>query len=156
MVRPSSHSVKLELAAEAARKFGTLKIKVTGDSMLPSVWPGDVLTVVRQPLARFRPGDIALAARRRPGGAHHAMEFVAHRVVRRHGRQLITRGDSLRHFDAPWDEDEIVGRVAAVTRVGAPVDAALTPGRKLTAWVLRRSEFSARVMLRLTRLGVQR
>jgi signal peptidase I len=144
-------SVQLELAAEAARKFGKLKIKVTGDSMLPAVWPGDVLTVVRQPLARFRPGDIVLTARRRAGGSPQAPEFVAHRVVRRHGRHLITRGDSLSRPDEPWEEHEILGRVATVTRNGRGIDPKLTAGRRVAAWVLRRSEISVRLLLRLGR-----
>jgi signal peptidase I len=152
---PSGDSVKLELAAETARKFGKIRIQVTGDSMLPAVWPGDVLTVVRQPLARFRPGDIVLAARRRPGSPPHALEFVAHRVVRKDVRKqvphLITRGDSLAHPDAPWEEHEILGRVAAVTRNGRRIDPALTPGRRIAAWVLRRSEVSVRVLLRFNR-----
>jgi signal peptidase I len=151
----SGDSIKLELAAEAARRFGKLKIKVTGDSMLPAVWPGDLLTVVRQPLASFRPGDIVLAARRgsedSSGRPHRTSEFVAHRVVRKHGRHLITRGDSLPRPDAPWDEHEILGRVASVTRNGRRIDPALTSGHRLAAWVLRRSEFSARVLLRLGR-----
>ncbi|HXP85588.1 MAG TPA: S24/S26 family peptidase [Bryobacteraceae bacterium] len=155
----SGDSVKLELAAETARKFGTIKIKVTGDSMLPSVWPGDVLTVVRQPLARFRPGDLVLAARHRAGDPPHALEFVAHRVVRKEVRKdvprqspcLITRGDSLAHPDAPWEEHEILGRVAAVTRNGRRIDPSLTPARRMAAWVLRRSEVSVRVLLRFNR-----
>lgn len=141
----------LELAAETARKFGKLKIKVTGDSMLPAVWPGDVLTVLRQPLARFRPGDIVLAARRAAGNSRSELEFVAHRVLRRQGDHLLTRGDSLSHHDPPLSEPEILGRVVSVTREGRPIDPSLTPGRRLTAWILRRSAFSVRVLRRLNR-----
>lgn len=149
----SSTLIKLELAAETARKFGKIKIKVTGDSMLPAVWPGDVLTVVRQPLARFRPGDIVLAAR--PGRLPGTLYFVAHRVVRkdlrRQGPRLITRGDSLPHLDPPIEEHEILGCVTALTRNGRPIDPSLTPARRLTAWVLRRSHFSVRLLLKLHR-----
>ena len=37
-----------ELLVEVARNFGEIRFKATGDSMLPSVWPGDLLTVRRQ------------------------------------------------------------------------------------------------------------
>ena len=39
---------KHDLAAEVLRQFGEVRLKVTGASMLPSVWPGDVLTVRRR------------------------------------------------------------------------------------------------------------
>ena len=37
-----------DLDAQVIRQFGELRLKVTGASMLPSVWPGDVLTVRRR------------------------------------------------------------------------------------------------------------
>src|SRR5881296_212323 len=88
-----------ELLAEVARKFGEIRFKATGDSMLPSVWPGDLLTVRRQNFSEFRSGQIVLYERaaggRWPATGEHA-QFVAHRIVDfsggRSGRQLITRG----------------------------------------------------------------
>ena len=147
-------SVQRELAAETARRFGALKIKVTGDSMLPALRPGDVLTVVRQPIGGFRPGDIVLGARPSPD-APGAPEFVAHRVVRKPELtgvpRLITRGDSLPQNDSPLLEHEILGRVTAVTRRGRRIDPRLTLRRRLAACVLRRSAFSSRMLLRLNR-----
>src|SRR5437879_8061484 len=98
-----------ELLAEVARKFGEIRFKATGDSMLPSVWPGDLLTVRRQSFSEFRNGEIVLYEREagentltRPfGPASPRGDFVAHRIVGRRGGKLITRGDSLRRNDAP-------------------------------------------------------
>ena len=47
-----------ELLAEVARKFVEIRFKATGDSMLPSVWPGDLLTVRRQSFSEFQSGEI--------------------------------------------------------------------------------------------------
>src|SRR5437016_14497567 len=88
-----------ELLAEVARNFGEVRFKATGDSMLPSVWPGDVLTVRRQSFSELRVGQIVLCSR---GG-----QLMAHRIVNRNRRPLITRGDSLRRNDAPVDESQI-------------------------------------------------
>ena len=44
-VMSESHAVKCELAAEVLRSSGRLRLQVTGWSMLPSIWPGDTLTV---------------------------------------------------------------------------------------------------------------
>src|SRR5438552_7707417 len=100
-----------ELLAEVARKFGEIRFKATGDSMLPSVWPGDLLTVRRQRFSEFRSGQIVLYERV-AGGQAEAAQFVAHRIVDFSGdfsgRQLITRGDSMLRNDAPVHEDRIL------------------------------------------------
>ena len=149
-----------ELLAEVARKFGEIRFKATGDSMLPSVWPGDLLTVRRQNFSEFRNGEIVLYEREaaentltRPYGpaSPGGRGFVAHRIVRRNGRQLITRGDSLRRNDAPVEEDQVLGRVVCVTRNGRHIGLEFTRRRRIVAWVLRQSDLAGRVFLRFTR-----
>ena len=146
-----------ELLAEVARKFGEIRFKATGDSMLPSVWPGDLLTVRRQSFSEFQSGDIVLYEREagentltRPYGpaSPGGRGFVAHRIVRRNGRQLITRGDSLRRNDAPVDEEQVLGRVVSISRNGRAISPDFTPRRRMAACVLRRSDFAGRVLLR--------
>src|SRR5439155_724450 len=66
--------------------------------------------------------------------------FVAHRIVGRRGRQLITRGDSLRRNDAPVHEEQVLGRVVCVTRNGRHIGLEFTRKRRMAAWVLRRSD----------------
>jgi hypothetical protein len=131
--------IKHELLAEVARSFGEVHFKATGDSMLPSVWPGDVLTVRRQSFSEFRPGQIVLYDR--------GQGLVAHRMVDRSGGQLITRGDSLRRNDVPVHEDQILGRVVSIARNGRPIGADFTRGRRIAAWLLRRSDLAGRVLL---------
>jgi len=41
------HALKCELAAEVLRSTGTLTLQVTGWSMLPSMFSGDMLTIQR-------------------------------------------------------------------------------------------------------------
>lgn len=59
----SRAAVKCDLAAAVIRSSGELRLKVTGSSMLPSIWPGDILTIRRQNLDQIRPGEIVLVAR---------------------------------------------------------------------------------------------
>src|SRR5947199_10844125 len=105
-----------ELLARVARKFGAIRFKSTGDSMLPSVWPGDLLTVRRQSFSEFQSGEIVLYEREagentltRSYGpdSPKGRGFVAHRIVRRNGRQLIMRGDSVRQRAAPCHEEQV-------------------------------------------------
>src|ERR1039458_9326454 len=73
--RDARATVACELAAEVLRSSGSLRLRAIGASMLPAIWPGDVLTVQRRDAENAQPGDIVLFAR---GGA-----LVAHRVVER-------------------------------------------------------------------------
>ena len=82
------HSVKCELAGEILRSSGTLRLKVTGWSMLPSVLPGDTLVVKPAKGDSVSRGDIVLFGRNR--------RLFAHRVVERvQSSQILTRGDSM-------------------------------------------------------------
>ena len=65
--------VGCELAAEVLRSSGELRLRVNGSSMLPAVWPGDLLLVSSREATEAQPGDIVLFKRK--GG------LVAHRVV---------------------------------------------------------------------------
>ena len=54
---------KLGLAAELLRGGGTVHLKAWGTSMLPSVWPGDLLTIQSAADDEVVPGDIVLVLR---------------------------------------------------------------------------------------------
>lgn len=62
------------LAAEVLLKYGKLRFRAHGVSMLPTVWPGDVLSVTSLGSSTLLPGEIVLY--RRQG------TLVAHRLVR--------------------------------------------------------------------------
>ncbi len=141
-------AAKCDLVAEVARTFGEVRLKVTGTSMLPAVWPGDILTVRRRRIAELGPGEIVLCSRNR--------QLVAHRIVGKCGAVLTTRGDSLAHNDPPVREEEVLGQVVSIVRDGVRDGRKLDPRpvlwRRAGAWILCRSDFSTRVLLRLSRL----
>ena len=131
-----------DLIAEVVRQFGEVRLKATGTSMLPSIWPGDILTVRRRSAAELLPGQIVLGYR------DH--QFVAHRLVAKSGGSLITRGDSLPYHDRPFLEGEVLGQVVSILRDGRLVDP--SPWwRRAGSWILRHSELCARILLRLRR-----
>ena len=105
------HAAKCELFARTLRLWGEARLHVTGTSMVPAIWPGDVLVVRRERCARMQVGDIAVYLR--------AGRLFVHRVVQviEHQDQcwLVTRGDSLQDDDPPVSESEFLGRVAAVS-----------------------------------------
>ena len=138
-------AVKRDLVAEVARDFGEVRLKVTGTSMLPAVWPDDVLTVRRRCATELLPGHIVLCYRNQG--------FVAHRLVRNQGDCLVTRGDALPYEDRPFRDDEVLGEVVSIVRYGRSVDPSPAWWHGTGAWILRHSELCTRMLLRLRRLA---
>jgi signal peptidase len=90
-----------------------LRFQARGRSMYPLVKDGDIL-IVRPPGDReVNIGEVIFF--RRPDGPP-----VAHRVIKiidkTGGKLLVTRGDSLRYYDAPVSPDNVLGRVIRVER----------------------------------------
>jgi signal peptidase len=143
-------ALRLELAVEVARTFGSLRLRVTGTSMMPAVQPGDLLSIGRVNLRDTSPGEIVLFAR---GG-----RLFAHRIVGRGGGSgdpcLVTRGDRLLENDPPVSQSELLGRVTAVARGRHPIRsrAWLDRPNPLLGRLLRSSDRAAVLFLRLTRL----
>jgi len=51
------------LVADALRGRGSLRLRVHGESMLPTLWPGEVVEIEGCPPEEVRPGEIVLARR---------------------------------------------------------------------------------------------
>jgi signal peptidase I len=143
---PSRESLRLELAAEILREFGEVRFRAYGGSMLPAIFPGDILLIRRDSIGRIRQGHAVLAIR--------AGLFYAHRVVRIENQgaavRLITRGDALTMEDPAISEDEYLGRVIGLNRGGTQreiIDSASLESC-VFGWMLRRSDFLTNTLIR--------
>ena len=143
-------ALRCQLAEEVLCLAGELRLRVTGTSMLPSVWPGDILHIRRQDAAESLPGDIVLV--RRQG------RLCAHRVVKKISKEgepyWITRGDSLPDDDPPVSGQELLGRVTCILRGRSRpiwIDASQGPSwwARMVGPVLRHSEWPQSLLLRL-------
>jgi len=107
-----SHALQCELAADTLRSSGTLRLGVTGWSMLPTLWPGDTLVIKLADSGTVQPGDIVLFARDR--------RFFVHRVIAKSstGDGIQTRGDAMPQMDPLVSNRELLGRVASIVRNG--------------------------------------
>lgn len=132
-----------ELVADVAFNFGEVRLKVTGASMIPAIWPGDVITVCRRHIAELQPGHIVLY--RREG------MLVAHRLTCIHGDLVTTRGDSLEHNDPPITASDILGQVVHLVRNGRRVHLRQSWWQRISSSILQRSDFCMRVTLHLGR-----
>ena len=135
------HALKCELASEVLRSSGQLRLRVTGWSMLPTVWPGDTLLVERIRGEHACEGDIVLFGRDR--------RLVAHRVVATAGETTITQGDSMTRPDAPVSGGEILGRVSSIIRNGRCIEPnkTMSVSERAVAGLARHSESAARVIV---------
>lgn len=115
--------------------------------MLPTLWPGDVVTVQSLRPEQAEPGEIVLYIR-------HDRFFI-HRVVRKNLAQdealLVTRGDCMSQDDPPLGRSELLGRVTEVQRAGSvfPPARTLSLFRRLLARLFCHWGLFRRVGLRL-------
>ncbi len=143
---PARVAMKQELALRVLKDYGRVRIRVFGTSMLPALWPGDVLGIERTDGSEIGPGDIALFESRG--------QLFAHRVLAVCGsgeqRVLFTQGDSIPHTDRPFRASELLGRVEVVVRAGREIPLCPPGAFSLVAsWLIRRSGPLRRVSLAL-------
>jgi len=82
----------------------TVRLRVHGESMLPTLWPGDVVEIESCSLASVRPGDIALA--------HAEGRLFLHRFVElRPPEGFVMRGDSMPALDPQFPAEALIGRL---------------------------------------------
>ncbi len=143
MTGDSGQLPRNDLAAEAIRRFGELRLRVTGTSMLPAIRPGDLLHVRRCAPDDAEPGDVVLFLR-------HSRLF-AHRLISCTETQLLTRGDGRATFDPPVTTQELLGKVVSVTRSGRSVGYSLSQSwaGRLARTLFSRSAHAARWFVRL-------
>jgi hypothetical protein len=137
---------KLNLAADILRAGGSIRLRALGTSMLPSIWPGDVLNIESMAPEYAVLGDIVLVER------NH--RFFIHRLIEKHNSGWITCGDSLPHNDLPVPPSSLLGKVSAIHRghrVIVPKARPLLPLRAI-AWTLGHCGLLLRLVLRAERL----
>ena len=100
------------LAGDVVRTFGEVRLRVFGTSMVPSIHPGDLVTVQRAGLSEISSGEIVLYSREGRMFVHRVAECGNNSD----GPFLITRGDRLRQNDPPVSTAELLGRVTSIQR----------------------------------------
>ncbi len=97
------------LAADSLRGSGRLRLGVLGESMLPTLWPDDVVEIARCSVDDVRRGEIVLALR------NH--RFFLHRfLARSKANGFLLRGDSMPAPDPEFPKEALLGRL--VSRAG--------------------------------------
>jgi signal peptidase I len=137
------HVAFCELIGDVPRTAGESRLRVTGASMLPAVWPGDVITVQHRGWSDLRPGQIVLY--RRDG------RLIAHRIQSFSGGRMITKGDSQVAVDPPVEESEIIGQVVRISRGSQNLPTEQALWQRIGSSILSRSDFLMRGVLSIHR-----
>ena len=148
-LRAAAASLLLQGDAKAAM----LRMRVRGTSMIPALWPGEMIVVEPVVATLPVPGDIVVLA---DGGQIivHRLLWIGQDPAAPSRLRVVTAGDTSFHDDAPVDYAGLIGRVRAVHRFGA--ERAVRRGRGPTApifaWMLRRSDLIRRGIDRMAQL----
>jgi hypothetical protein len=92
------------LAAGALRQSGHLRLRVRGGSMLPTLWPGDVVEIAACSVEDVRSPEIVLAEREG--------RFFLHRLIAPSATDgFRLRGDSMPAYDPEHPPEALLGRL---------------------------------------------
>lgn len=145
------HALKCELAGEVLRSSGRLRLRVTGWSMLPAIFPGDTLVIEPANTESIGKGDIVMF--------HRDRRLFVHRVSGKSGGsrdlQIVTQGDGMRNPDPPVSGSQVLGKVSFVVRNGRCLEPARVPGLSMRAVsaLVRSSSSAARVVVGVHKIG---
>ena len=88
----------------AGNRLGSrVRLRVHGESMLPALWPGDVVDIVSCSREDIRPGEIVLALR--------SGRLFLHRLVAFQPSGFVLRGDSMPGPDPRYRSEALLGRL---------------------------------------------
>ncbi len=138
---------KMKLSAEVLRAGGSIRLKVLGTSMLPSVWPGDIVSIEGGAVAAVARGDIVLY--------ESDDGFFVHRIVEtlrtEESLHLVTRGDAVPQNDPIISKPQLLGRVSSIYRGGRTIvpKRQLAPLMRAAGWVLCNSDSLRSLALRV-------
>jgi hypothetical protein len=111
---PSLNSLRSTLLADSLRLNSSQRpiLRVYGESMLPTLWPGDVVEVSACNFGDLKPGEIVLACRNGRLFLHRLVE------IKRDG--FLLRGDSIPAPDPWFPVEALLGRLVSRSGRGLP------------------------------------
>jgi signal peptidase I len=133
---------KIELATQLLRSGGRIRIRALGTSMLPTIFPGDILHLESTPRNELAVGDVVLVKREK--------KIVIHRLVSNASRRWVTRGDAVPQDDSAVENEEFLGRVTRIDRGSRSIEprGQVLPFQHALAWMLCRWPTCRNLLLR--------
>lgn len=96
----------------------SVKFTLSGTSMTPFLFQGDIAVIEKISIEKLKRGDIIAFK------IHE--QFIAHRLIKKIDKSncttLITKGDSCKEFDTPFNVSYLIGKVNLVKRKNTVID----------------------------------
>lgn len=140
--------VRVSLAQDSLQRFGRLRFRAMGSSMLPAIAAGDILTFRAATPDELVSGQVVLV---KDNG-----RLVAHRLLSHAQGLMTTMGDSLRIPDAPFHPSQLLGVLDAHERARRRLAVDNDHRRLLprtSRWLLRNAPLAHRIARRFPRLA---
>lgn len=99
------------VAKDVMNKDVPVGLKAGGFSMFPTFLPRFVHYVGKCEPSKLRRGDVVVFE-------SPTVKWIAHRVVRNTDGVLLTRGDSVTHYDPPVPYADVIGEVVSTSVLG--------------------------------------
>lgn len=136
------------LVMEALCKQNRVRLQVRGESMLPTLWPGDTVEILPAGIGSVSAGDIVLTSR--------DDRFFLHRILVVSEKDgIVTRGDSTPTCDPAGQQ--LLGKVAHAFRQGrdASIPLGTTLWSRIAGLALCHCGWARRLALRFHRMHPQ-
>ena len=138
------------LAGDVVRNFGEVRLRALGTSMVPSILPGDLVSIHRASLNDISPGEVVMFLQKGRLFVHRVVDRRVVATADNPGEPcLITRGDRLRHDDPPVSSPELLGRVVSIERDNRKVELLGIRSNHLIVRLLQSSDRATYLYLRL-------
>jgi len=140
--RESFEATRSDVAVDVLRGTGCLRLRVRGESMLPTLWPADEVELAGCRLDDVQPGEIVLA--------HREGRMFLHRLIScEESGGFVLRGDSMAAPDPPFVSTALVGKLVGVMRGGQMVASRVRSWTRPIGWLLCHCAAARRLVLRL-------
>ncbi|HNC42628.1 MAG TPA: S24/S26 family peptidase [Acidobacteriota bacterium] len=137
----------LKLAQAELTRHRTFRMRLSGNTMRPTIHNGDWITIEPIKPGTLKAGDIVLLVT-------SSETAMIHRLIRldftKDSPYVLTRGDSTEYFDVPVPLSHVLGRISHIEHNGQKTDLTTFWQRVRTRllglkmrWQLRRTVFSA-------------
>ncbi len=131
------------------RRFGRLRLRATGSSMLPAIAAGDVLVFHTCDAGALHAGQVVLFEQNGRLVVHRLASILP-------DGGLLTRGDALAQHDPTVDAEAILGVLVTQQRGGRQIPLAgfhIRKRQRLARWLIRRSSIAHRLLCRMPALA---
>jgi signal peptidase I len=136
------------LLTEVLGEHGRARLRVTGSSMLPTLWPGDVVALERADLHQLCVGDVILFQKQERLFLHRIIA-IDHSTYR-----ITTRGDAMPQADPVVPSAQILAKAESVENCQGQIISHFRPPlfARLIGLAVAHSDFAGRLALRFHEL----